>query len=106
MKNETELLQECKLQLEYLNEKFGETGTTNRLLTKIDAVLRQPVVSGSAIVENEQVVLYFQFDDGEPIEALKCNGKKFTMEILPVENNFVTFTDGKKTMKLFVRHCH
>jgi hypothetical protein len=63
-------------------------------------------VSGSAIVENEQVVLYFQFDDGEPIEALKCNGKKFTMEILPVENNFVTFTDGKKTMKLFVRHCH
>ena len=63
-------------------------------------------VSGSAIVENEQVVLYFQFDDGEPIEALKCNGNKFTMEILPVENNFVTFTDGKKTMKLFVRHCH
>ena len=62
-------------------------------------------VSGSAIVENEQVVLYFQFDDGEPIEALKCNGKKFTMEILPMENNFVTFTDGKKTMKLFVRHC-
>ncbi|MFM9825343.1 hypothetical protein [Flavobacterium sp.] len=63
-------------------------------------------VSGSAIVENEHVVLYFQFDDGEPIEALKCNGEKFTMEILPVENNFVTFTDGKKTMKLFVRHCH
>lgn len=44
MKNETELLQECKLQLEYLNEKFGETGTTNALLTKIDAVLRQPDV--------------------------------------------------------------
>jgi len=63
-------------------------------------------VSGSAIVENEQVVLYFQFDDGEPIEVLKGNGKKFTMEILPVENNFLTFTDGKKTMKLFARHCH
>jgi hypothetical protein len=62
-------------------------------------------VSGSAVAENEQVVLYFQFDDGEPIEALKCNGKKFTMEILPVENNFVTFTDGKNTMKLFARHC-
>lgn len=46
MKNETELLQECKLQLEYLNEKFGETGTTNALLTKLDAVLRQPDVSG------------------------------------------------------------
>jgi hypothetical protein len=47
MKNETELLQECKLQLEYLNEKFGETGTTNALLTKIDAVLRQPAVMPS-----------------------------------------------------------
>jgi len=46
MKNETELLQECKLQLKYLNEKFGETGTTNALLTKIDAVLRQPDVIG------------------------------------------------------------
>jgi len=44
MKTETELLQECKLQLEYLNEKFGETGTTNALLTKINAVLRQPDV--------------------------------------------------------------
>ena len=31
-----ELLQECKLQLEYLNEKFGETGTTNALLSKIN----------------------------------------------------------------------
>ncbi len=29
------LLQECKLQLEYLNEKFGETGTTNSLLSKL-----------------------------------------------------------------------
>jgi hypothetical protein len=44
MKKEIELLQECKLQLEYLNEKFGETGTTNALLTKIDVVLRQPDV--------------------------------------------------------------
>lgn len=44
MKNETELLQECKLQLEYLNEKFGETGTTNSLLKKLDIVLSQPDV--------------------------------------------------------------
>ena len=76
----------------------------------LNELQKQPLliadVSGSAIVENEQVVLYFQFDGGEPIEALKCNGKKFTMEILPVENNFVTFSDGKQTMKLFVGHCH
>tara|TARA_B110000858_G_C17627176_1_gene391792 strand:- start:200 stop:442 length:243 start_codon:yes stop_codon:yes gene_type:complete len=65
-----------------------------------------PSVSCSAIVENEQVELFFQFDDDEPISAMKCNGKKFTMEIIPVKNNFVTFTDGKKTMKLFVKHCN
>ena len=29
------LLHECKNQLEYLNEKFGETGTTNQLLGKL-----------------------------------------------------------------------
>lgn len=37
----TEILQECKLQLEYLNEKFGKTGTTNALLAKIDLVLSE-----------------------------------------------------------------
>ncbi len=31
-----ELLQECILQLEYLNEKFGETGTTNKLLSRLN----------------------------------------------------------------------
>ena len=61
-------------------------------------------VSCSAIVENEQVELFFKFDDDEPISAMKCNGKKFTMEMIPVKNNFVTFTDGEKTMKLFVKH--
>ena len=65
-----------------------------------------PSVSCSAIVENEQVELFFQFDDDEPISAMKCNGNKFTMEMIAVENNFVTFTDGKKTMKLFVKHCN
>jgi hypothetical protein len=63
-------------------------------------------IKPNAIIENEQVVLYFQFDDNEPIEALKCNGNKFTMEILHIENSFVTFTDGEKTMKLFVRRCY
>ncbi len=63
-------------------------------------------VSIGAVVENEQVALYFQFDDGEPIEAMRGNGKRFNIFIEPVENNFITFSDGKKTMKLFVKHCH
>lgn len=29
------LKDECRVQLEYLNEKFGETGTTNSLLTRL-----------------------------------------------------------------------
>lgn len=37
----SELLQECKIQLEYLNEKFGQTGTTNALLAKIDKKLNR-----------------------------------------------------------------
>ena len=63
-------------------------------------------VSSSAIVPNEQVALYFQFDDDEPIESVKCNGKEFTMKMLPVENEFIEFTDGKKKFRMFVRHCY
>ena len=63
-------------------------------------------VSSSAIVPNEQVALYFQFDDDEPIEGVKCNGKEFTMKMLPVENGFVEFTDGKKKFRMFVNHCY
>ena len=37
---ENDLLQECKLQLEYLNQKFGETGTTNSLLSRIETALQ------------------------------------------------------------------
>jgi hypothetical protein len=39
---EKKILQECKIQLEYLNEKFGETGTTNALLPKINNALSLP----------------------------------------------------------------
>lgn len=35
-KEQQDLLLECRLQLEYLNEKFGETGTTNALLAKLN----------------------------------------------------------------------
>lgn len=33
-----ELLLECRLQLEYLNEKFEETGTTTALLAKLNDI--------------------------------------------------------------------
>lgn len=72
-------------------------------LEKQVLALRQPPVSGSAIVQNEHVALYFQFDDDEPIEGVKYNGNEFTMKILPVENGFVEFTDGKKKFRMFVR---
>lgn len=54
-----ELLQECKLQLEYLNEKFGETGTTNSLLSKLNQALHKPVVSGKRLIDIvEQEIKY------------------------------------------------
>lgn len=41
--NIIDVLKEAKLQLEYLNQKFPETGTTNSVLSKIDAVLGKSV---------------------------------------------------------------
>ncbi len=35
------LLLEAAIQLKYLNEKFGETGTTNSLLSKMKAYVKQ-----------------------------------------------------------------
>lgn len=34
-----DLLDECRLQLEYLSNKFGETGTGNNLLSRINTFL-------------------------------------------------------------------
>lgn len=36
MQRDEDLLDECRLQLEYLNGKFGETGTTNNLLARLN----------------------------------------------------------------------
>ena len=69
MKNEKELLQECKIQLEYLNDKFGETGTTNALLTKLDAVLRQPDVIKSVCRD----CLYYLTCNNESRDKQICN---------------------------------
>lgn len=35
IENHHDQLQECYLQIEYLNEKFGETGTSNKILGQI-----------------------------------------------------------------------
>ena len=78
----------------------------NNLQTAEIQALNIADVSSSTIVQNEQVALYFQFDDDEPIEGIKCNGKEFTMKMLPMENEFVEFTDGKKKFRMFVSHCH
>lgn len=37
-----DLLAECRAQLEYLNGKFQETGTTNALLARINTELSKP----------------------------------------------------------------
>lgn len=50
-----ELLYECKLQLEYLNQKFGETGTTNALLSKITTALNSDDINDSDIVFKDNV---------------------------------------------------
>ena len=41
------VLDDCRLQLEYLNEKFGATGTTNALLAKIGSYRKK-----SNVVDN------------------------------------------------------
>ena len=41
IKSATNLLVECKLQLQYLNEKFGETGTTNAIIAKIEYFIQK-----------------------------------------------------------------
>lgn len=61
MKN-FELLQECKLQLEYLNEKFGETGTTNSLLAKLNQALHIHGIGSKRLDErSEKIALLENF---------------------------------------------
>lgn len=55
METNKELLQECKLQLEYLNEKFGQTGTTNALIAKIDTALLCPIINSTASQQSKAI---------------------------------------------------
>jgi len=57
-----ELLEECKLQLEYLNEKFGNTGTTNALLVKIEFALAEiiPVSTAKLIMSISESLMKVQ----------------------------------------------
>jgi hypothetical protein len=87
----------------YLKQMELETENLNKTQNK-------PLLTGdvnkNAFLPNEQVVLYFQFDDNEPIESVKCNGKEFTLKMLPGKGGFVEFTDGKNKFRMFVRQCY
>lgn len=41
LENAVALLEECRLQIEYLHAKFRETGTGNKVLSDIDRFLKQ-----------------------------------------------------------------
>jgi len=49
--NKTELLIECKNELEYLSEKFGETGTTNSLLSKLGKAIDTPAPTREEVID-------------------------------------------------------
>lgn len=59
------LLKECKLQLEYLNEKFGNTGTTNSLLARLNRQIgifdTDPPIQFNEDQARELVMNYAQF---------------------------------------------
>lgn len=47
MEEKNNLLRECLIQLQYLNDKFGQTGTTNSLINRIESGLsKYPTDSG------------------------------------------------------------
>ena len=64
---EKELLYECKLQLEYLNNKFGETGTTNVLLSKLNSFLSTKDTKEKDFLNypNEQLKMFNENDLGK-----------------------------------------
>jgi hypothetical protein len=58
------------------------------------------------IIENKEPILFIQFDDDEPIEAIKViNGSTdtFKIEMLPTENSYVEFKSGSKKFKMFLK---
>ena len=71
--SDRDLLRECKLQLEYLNEKFKETGTTNALLSKIDTQLRKGEMPLSLTAENGAKGLL----NGEYFETIEVDNEDY-----------------------------
>jgi hypothetical protein len=58
------------------------------------------------IKENKELKLFIQFDDDEPLEAIKVingNNDKFVLEMLPAENSYVEFKSGGKKFKMFLK---
>lgn len=66
--------------------------------------------SFSSIPQSEDIPVYFQFDEDEPVELARCTGENPTFALrlekgssVPNEPSLV-FSDGKgKTFKLFMK---
>lgn len=91
MENTIDLLLECKLQLEYLNEKFGETGTTNALLSKIENRLNDPKKFEHNDDEGFEYTLLREIDKSDYYLKFK---KHYTEEI----RKYLDDQDGKFVM--------
>lgn len=81
------------------------TSTAPDLTNTVLAECTLDCLQNTVNIDNSQVALFFQFDNDNAIEGIKCNGKEFTLKMIPVENGFIEFTDGTKRFRLFVRHC-
>ena len=93
MDKSLELLRECNLQLEYLSDKFGETGTGNALLTKLyvyfeehdpdnavkpNRIKSRPLLPMSKEKENEIIDKAKKYwDNGEKIKAVQKSNEVF-----------------------------
>jgi hypothetical protein len=48
----------------------------------------------------EKTVVYYQFDNNEPKECMRCDGNEFTFTLKAGEDGWLQFTDREKTFKL------
>ena len=66
MTPDRQLLQECRLQLEYLNDKFSRTATTHKVLHKLNYALGHPDEMSTRLTEltDENQKLKFIVESG------------------------------------------
>ncbi len=88
MENKTELLIECKNQLEYLNEKFGETGTTNSLLAKLERDINTPSPTMDEVVDAVVNGIFIRGIELEDYRREVAGVYKALCELFSVEPNY------------------